>query len=312
MNEQQSRPIFFVGSDDGSVQLIARLMNSFSRVAVTPPTGYVASLGRRWAKAGWLTQRNRRKLAYAMGSMPGYSTLGLREKPATWAKDPCWHQFTELMHEIYKAYADHQGKDRWADASPGYGQDIERLSKWFPDAMFVHVVRDGRQVVPLVLREGVAANAYTAAHRWRQVAQAAHAQGQAMRRKDRYYVMRYEDFCDQPLQQIEQMFAFIDEPVGTDMKAACAGDPIYGFSLPEAMAPLEVDMHTPRYDAEVEAVAGETLLALGYDRKHPQACYPSFMQRSWYQLDQQLRTVPDHAMHVIGWIGRGFRRAACL
>lgn len=52
----------------------------------------------------------------------------------------------DVIRAVYAVYARAQGKGRYADKTPGHGLHLARLSELFPEAVFVHVVRDGRDV----------------------------------------------------------------------------------------------------------------------------------------------------------------------
>ena len=45
---------------------------------------------------------------------------------------------------VFEAYAAERGKPRWGDKTPLYMQHLPLLERLFPDALFVHLVRDGR------------------------------------------------------------------------------------------------------------------------------------------------------------------------
>jgi hypothetical protein len=57
----------------------------------------------------------------------------------------------DILRELYRAYAGAAGKTRFADKTPRNVLHIELLAAAFPDARFVHLVRDGRDVVPSML-----------------------------------------------------------------------------------------------------------------------------------------------------------------
>ena len=50
----------------------------------------------------------------------------------------------EAISAVFEAYAVERGKPRWGDKTPLYMQHVPLLERLFPDAMFVHLVRDGR------------------------------------------------------------------------------------------------------------------------------------------------------------------------
>ena len=45
---------------------------------------------------------------------------------------------------VYAVYAERRGKTRWGDKTPMYMQNLRLLERLFPDALFVHLIRDGR------------------------------------------------------------------------------------------------------------------------------------------------------------------------
>ena len=45
---------------------------------------------------------------------------------------------------VYAVYAEERGKARWGDKTPMYMQNLRLLERLFPDALFVHLIRDGR------------------------------------------------------------------------------------------------------------------------------------------------------------------------
>ena len=50
------------------------------------------------------------------------------------------------IRAFYELYAEWQGKARWGDKTPDYLRSIRRIGRTLPEAHFVHLVRDGRDV----------------------------------------------------------------------------------------------------------------------------------------------------------------------
>ncbi len=51
-----------------------------------------------------------------------------------------------VVRAFFELYAEKQGKPRWGDKTPGYTQHIRKISKVLPEARFIHLIRDGRDV----------------------------------------------------------------------------------------------------------------------------------------------------------------------
>jgi len=108
-------------------------------------------------------------------------------------------------------------KSRWVDGTPEYAFYICGLRKLFPQARFVHLVRDVTDVVSSLLnffpdgRHRLVANEQAAYEYWlRKVnccIEAEHAYG-----PDVVYRMRYSDLIDQPESAIRSLLQFLSEP----------------------------------------------------------------------------------------------------
>src|SRR5207237_1740039 len=52
----------------------------------------------------------------------------------------------DAVRACFAVYAESRGKPRWGDKTPGYVEHLELLAELFPDARFIHIIRDGREV----------------------------------------------------------------------------------------------------------------------------------------------------------------------
>jgi hypothetical protein len=139
----------------------------------------------------------------------------------------------------------YQGKRRFATKITGPAR-IGYLSSIFPDAQFVHVIRDGRAVVRSLMRVDFWKDTWRmrepawsgglseeqisqwealdrsplalAGLQWATVVDK--ARDEATRLKpSQYYEVRYEDFVQDPLHQLDRMFAFAELPTSPRVEA---------------------------------------------------------------------------------------------
>ena len=113
-------------------------------------------------------------------------------------------------------------KSRWVDGTPEYSFHICGLRKLFPNAKFVHIVRDVRSVVNSMLHfkqrgaSGLFETEQQAYEYWWNTVEACvraeHALGPEVIQR-----LRYEDLVHQPERALHSLFAFLDEPYA----AAC-------------------------------------------------------------------------------------------
>lgn len=52
----------------------------------------------------------------------------------------------EAIRAFYLLYAEREGKSRYGDKTPGYMKEMFRIQRTLPEARFIHIVRDGRDV----------------------------------------------------------------------------------------------------------------------------------------------------------------------
>jgi Sulfotransferase family len=165
-----------------------------------------------------------------------------------------------LIHAVVMPYSQQQGKPRWAEKTPKNILYIDTLFALFPAAQFIHMIRDPRDAF-CSIRERAAKRTTrwatktpgrTAAEWCRGI----HA-GLAWREQpDRYREVRYEELVTQPEATLCSLFAFLGEPWAASVLES---NPPFSTSVGHWRSELNVSEV-----AEIEAVAGETMLALGY------------------------------------------------
>jgi hypothetical protein len=179
---------------------------------------------------------------------------------------------------LYEAYARERGKARYADKTPQHVLHLELLTRSFPSARVVHLVRDGRNVVPSLLEVPHGPTRYTeGVDYWRARVLAGRQAGEALG-PSRYVEIRYEDLVEDPEARLRDLCAFLDLEYAPEMLEypARAGELVSGTfdarqHLGIAKAPTrdvrEWRRSTPDHDIQLfETIAGDALDAFGYER----------------------------------------------
>ncbi len=188
--------------------------------------------------------------------------------------------FAEAIQAIYRLYAESQGKSRFGDKTPLYLQHLDVLERAFPGARYVHIVRDGRDAAVSLLAmtrkprfnlarpRGVGDFAVA----WQREVRAAQEFG----RTHPYHEVRYEDLVDQPEARLREVCAFLELEYEPGMlEYHRREDPSLYADHPRLAEPPVRDTRSWRRelrpaDAELfEAIAGDLLSELGYERAHP-------------------------------------------
>jgi hypothetical protein len=107
-----------------------------------------------------------------------------------------------VLRAFYSLYAERQGKELWGDKTPIYVKRMRMIAEVLPEARFVHLIRDGRDVALSRRRRGMGAGKPIAdvAERWRR--RITLARRQARRLRGRYLELRYEDLVADPEPQL--------------------------------------------------------------------------------------------------------------
>jgi len=209
--------------------------------------------------------------------------------------------FPDAVRCVYRAYAKVHGKSRYGDKTPIHVIHIKTLAQLFPEARFVHVIRDGRDasLSYMDLTFGPATLAEAAIY-WRRFVRRGRRAGAALG-PQRYLEVRYEDLVADP------------EPVAFNLSNFCGlrfdpamltyferADRIVGSTshyrnvhLPPTRGLRDWRNEMSRRDLAVfEALAGDLLSELGYERTQARPSLRSRADagRQWAAV-QRSRTV---------------------
>jgi hypothetical protein len=112
-----------------------------------------------------------------------------------------------VLREMYALYAEGQGKPRWGDKTPAYVRSMPAVAEALPEARFVHIIRDGRDVAASVRGLWFGGDTIADTARWwsGSIAQA---------RRDAagvtYLEVRYEDLVREPEPVLRRICDFVD------------------------------------------------------------------------------------------------------
>lgn len=128
------------------------------------------------------------------------------------------HDVAGIMDGLFRAYAEMTGKTRWGDKS-AYLSKMHVLANVYPEARFIHIVRDGRDVASSFLRlTWDNSDIIELAEWWRDHVRPAGMVG-AVLGPARYHVVRYEDLVSEPEVVLTGICKFLGESFSPDMLA---------------------------------------------------------------------------------------------
>src|SRR5262249_2812153 len=139
--------LFIVGCPRSGTTLLQRMVNAHPAIAITPESHWIPKFpGKRWTETpeGAITNKLRRRLL----AHPKFSRLGItKKKLKSLAPKAEPVSYAKLVSRLFDFYGQRFGKQLVGDKTPDYVRHMESLHRLWPTARFVHVIRDGRDVV---------------------------------------------------------------------------------------------------------------------------------------------------------------------
>ena len=180
-------PIFVIGSPRSGTTLLRLILDAHPRISCGEETHFLRDLeaivGQDW---------------------PLVSTYGFER---AW-----WHGRIASFYQAFQAdVLAATGKSRWAEKDPTYTLLLEFIDALFPHAVYIHLLRDGHDVVASFRdRWGYRSATRAARSEWARYVTAARSFGQTIP-AERFHELRYEALVADPAQEARQVFAFLGE-----------------------------------------------------------------------------------------------------
>ncbi|MFJ3771474.1 sulfotransferase family protein [Streptomyces sp. NPDC090075] len=149
-----ARPVFVVGCPRSGTTLLQLMLHAHPRIALPPETRFVLPAYERRLSFGDLREPlNRAGLAQWITGRreTRFHELGLDAEVVAGRIADGPPTLGSALGIALEAYAESHGKARWGDKRPAYALHVEEILRLFPDAQFVHLVRDGRDCAASLL-----------------------------------------------------------------------------------------------------------------------------------------------------------------
>lgn len=265
---------FIVGCGRSGTTLLAAMLDSHSRVAIPGESGFVIDLCSLPTTPGITVAEVFTEAIRRLDRFQAWGIDAETLRAHLTARGPV--TMRDAMRLTYGLFAATHGKDIPGDKTPDHVLVLPRLAGLFPEAVFIHLIRDGRDVALSTLDAAWGPDTVeSAALYWRRRVRAGRRAGRRLG-EHRYMELHYEALVDDTERQLRRISSFLDigyEPRMLEHSAAAlrqlsmSPDPSADRSLGlpatpglrnwrEQMKPLDV--------ATFGALAGLTLRACGY------------------------------------------------
>lgn len=235
--------------------------------------------------------------------------------PPDWAT--CTPDLAGLLNMLFLCFARPDSKVRWCEKSPQYAHHMVSLSGLYPEARFVHVIRDGRDCARSFHRRWHRSPELTIT-RWKQLMHNTRAQRTAL--GSRYLEVRYEDLTSKPEIWAKRICDFLDLPFEAAVLQSSqpylfgprviegGSDPV----APDGVGELQANSgkwethFSAQRATRLETIAGQSLAEYGYATTLPESdTTPGiWRQRGWRAADAVRQQLSEISLKLRGRIAR--------
>jgi LPS sulfotransferase NodH len=215
------RPVFVLGSPRSGTTLLYHMLLSAGGFAVYRSEAKVFDLIA--PRCGDLNRaRNKQKILDLWFQTRMFSVSGVDPKQFEAAIMAECHNAGDFLRIFMEQIARSEGVDRWAECTPEHLVYLPWIKRQIPDALFIHIIRDGRDVALSLHKQGwvqplpwdrdkglMVAGAY-----WEWMVGKGRQFGRSLGLD--YTEIRYEDLLSDPRPALEKLGRFIDHNLDYD------------------------------------------------------------------------------------------------
>jgi Sulfotransferase family len=214
MNFEPLPAVFVVGAPRSGTTLLRFMLDSHPDVAIPPETAGLVPVVADLARMGDARVSNPVDFVRLVTHLPedapawpdfSMSAADLLERcRSTVPFSPAGG-----LRAFYTLYAEHHGKRRWGDKTPLIGSRIADIETLLPEARFVHIIRDGRDVACSWQRQWFSPSddVLELVSRWHDEIVATRL---AAQRVTHYVEVRFEDLIEDPATVLQRICLTID------------------------------------------------------------------------------------------------------
>lgn len=198
-----------VGCPRSGTTLLAVMLDSHPQIAMPPETAFLPALQALAGKSGDdLKKEFFALLTTDRWGISNWNDLGI-DRYQYWRLLRSLETFsiTAGLRVLYGMYADGLAKPLFGEKTPADTHCMPQIETYLPEARFVHIVRDPRDVVVSLRRTTAGQSVERTAQIWVDMVSAARASAASV---SHYHELRYEDLVLQPEAELRKICRFLE------------------------------------------------------------------------------------------------------
>jgi LPS sulfotransferase NodH len=312
-SERSRRPVFVIGCHRSGTNLLYDTLLSAGGFAVY--RGFLPIYKILIPHFGHPDNpRNRARIVDAWMRSKGFARTGLDASSLSSQLLANFHTGGDFIRIVMNGVAQHQGVNRWAVYDPDNALHIPRIKADLPDALFVHIIRDGRDIALSLMKMGEfrpfpwsrqARGLLETALYWEWMVETGRQNGQHIPQD--YLEIHYEDLVTDPHGTLATLGQFLDHDLDYERiqrtglgRLRESNSSFRGEAKQTPQNPVNrwKDRLSDEEIADIEALVGASLEQSGYPltttpelrrlslrRKWLAAAYPRFLAtKLWLKL----------------------------
>ncbi|HED36483.1 MAG TPA: sulfotransferase [Gammaproteobacteria bacterium] len=273
-------PFFVVGSDRSGTTMLMMMLDAHPNLGVSRESWFLIELMDALPLHGSLNQQQVDMAYDIIHQHPRWQRWNIPDSElASHLKKLNNPDLAELVETVFQLDLGRSEKTRWGDKTPAYVREIKRIHSMFPQACFIHIIRDARDVCISLRNVGWHGPSLRhMARYWRNEVNSGIEAGKTIG-SDIYLQIPYEKLVTDTEATLREICSFLGEPFETNMLAwydltakKTAGRPMkFQTKLNRAPHPDDIGRWKKEMTsldvAVVEAYAGDTMDKAGQQRR---------------------------------------------
>lgn len=209
------RPIFIIGVHRSGTTLLRFILSSHPNIYIPPESDFIPKFFLKDPSRVLQADEVKRMLAEIFTSYRFVKEWKFSQpEPLSFFDAMPYPTPRGFLTHLYSLYAVQYQSIRWGDKTPIYTSYVDLLHQIFPDALFIHILRDPRDAAVSLLEKYQSrefhVDTYFAARNWTRRVGKAISDGRSLP-SNQYLEVRYENLVTEPEQVIQSLCIFLDE-----------------------------------------------------------------------------------------------------
>lgn len=278
-SKETYKPFFIIGSGRSGTTLLREILNRHSKIVIPPESYVLPKIYKKHFIYNGLPWVDYVKII--TGEFAGHNEFYTwdinlsKSLPEISSIDSNKYSLRTVIDAVYKSYSKSVGKENsfWGDKTIQNTLYIDYLDKIFDKPKYVHVVRDGRDVVASFLKSKLQPDLLKAANRWNSTID--YLMKYSKKNSSRILEVKYENLVSDPEKEMRKIckflnFSFENAMLLQDVKSKKPADINYEHHQ-NIVNPINIQSigkwksyFSASEKEEIHKLLGKNLMKLGY------------------------------------------------